>query len=140
MKRRMVLFGIILLLSVFVFYVKLIVPGKFECRHDDEYIINVDIVLAEEGEIEVLKTLSINSDIIDRIRELKYYKYFNDPCQTISGIGIMITYSDKSYEIIQQDSSAYYSDGDVLCYGNGYFNKEEFDDVLYDYLDVNAIN
>ena len=136
-KKRLI--AIILLILAFVIICDILIyyPRNFSFKQSKDNMVKIEIINYDDNGISVLTKLPVDSDIIDKIEELEYCKYWNDPSLTIMGIGLMITYTDDSYEIIQSNSGIYYYDN-KSHYRNGYFESDEFDKILHDYINANA--
>lgn len=120
---------------------------RYELMQDVSQIISIQIAEginerdALEGNYDKLKVMvSIPKEqwemFLAKFQTVPCSRYRNDPCQSLEGNVIWITYADGALELIG-DSAAFYQgpkendSGDFLRY---YFNLEQFNSLIGQYI------
>lgn len=105
--------------------------------HPEDKIASVEILEICSGKENSLKFLDEESiaDIIDDLKSMNCYMYFNDPCQTIEGMVIKIVYSNGDYDLVTSSSHAFYSN-EQISFRREYFDKDTFDILIDKYLAI----
>jgi hypothetical protein len=117
------------------------IETEFDYMQKVDEIVNIEIVEVDKNDTTIKKDLNKDEEnnIISDILKLKCYEYFNDPCCTISGDVVKITYSNGNYELISASSCEYFTNGKG-CFRMIYFDTPAFNNLISKYINGEELN
>ena len=125
----LLLIAVIVTILIFTVYPK---THSYELKMSENEITKIDIVETKEnGSRVIIKELSLESDIIQRLKEIIFFKT-TPPNYSIAGKGLLITYSDGSSELIQYNCNVYFKN-DEDFFSNESCKRDIFLNLLNEY-------
>jgi hypothetical protein len=134
--------NIIIIIALILFLSSCNQTYEYVYMHDQDDIITIDIISAEEGTVEPIITYiasideSMHDAFIEELNQIEFQKYLYDEHPSIyNKQAIMITYLNGDYEIITYDAQMVFFHTDNSSEPRRFYtNQEDFEQLLMSYM------